>query len=460
MDYILDKTQFTFIYIILVLYSMYQYMVKNDNLIIIRRLHSKNRFPSNKLQNYYVLYLEISNLHTYSQYYNSEISDNLFNQVYKHLRKHIQKKHLYVYRTDQIVIINEFNNTHVINNVIRDEEMHTSALKVSNYLKSQEYNIDGFKYDIKVNIGTASVGMLKLETAMPDIIRLAEFSMIKSKKNNNGIQIATEELRSIKQDLDSFNKEMENGLKLDEFVPYYFPIINTKTMKIAGVESLVRWAKDQYREIEASKFKDIANEKLLFEQIDKRVIQKTFSAYKTWLENDLVEEGFQITINLSYQALVNLDIKRLLLQVNEHNLIPENVSFDISEESIIKHNGIEVIKRLRNEGFKISLDALNNKWFSLETLLEIDLDSIKIKQTISNNSYQTSKQKILYQTLVEFSNRSNVNILSKGIETKQQLEYALQLNVDYVQGYYFTKPLSDENIAVYLNKYKNGIHTH
>lgn len=460
-DIFIDELLLSLIYIVLVLYTFYVYVNRHDHKIIIRKLHSNKRFKEKKLQDYFVMFIEFSNLNNYSQFYDSHIGDNIFKDVVETLKKHIPKKNLYIYRNDQLVIIQEFQSKHVINTSLRQEEMISCAMKLSQFIKTKTVHKEQRSdYDIKLHIGTASLGMMKTEQSMNDLIRLAEFTMIKAKDKGKEILSATEQLRSIKQDLDVFNKEIEEGLQLDEFVPFFFPIINTKSLKITGVESLVRWTKDKYREIEAAKFKDIATEKKLFEQIDKRVIKKTFMAYKIWKENNLIDEDFTITINLSYQSLVNINPIELLTLSNEYNIVPNNVSFDISEDSIVSKKGVSSIQKLRTAGFKISLDALSNRWFSLEALLMIDFDSLKINQTVSTNSNYSKKQELLHTSLVEFSNKSKINILSKGIENKHQLEYALQLNVDYVQGYYFTKPLNDEQIIVYLNKYRYGIQTH
>ena len=456
-DYFIDELLLSLIYIVLVIYTFYVYTKQHDNNIIIKKLHSNRRFKDDKLKDYYVMFIELTNLNNYSQFYDSNIGDQIFKSVLKEIKTYIFRRNLYIYRNDQIVIIQEFKNKHVLNVALREEEMINGANKVSSLINQTAHKLG---YKITQHIGTAALGMLKDEQSMNELIRLAEFTMIKAKSLEKTILPATEQFRSIKQDLDSFNLEIENGLKLDEFVPYFFPIIDPHTMQITGTESLVRWTKDKYREIEASKFKDIAKEKNLFERIDKRVIHKTFKAYKTWKELKLINDTFTITINLSYQSLVTLNIQNLLNMAKEHNIDPLNVSFDISEESIKSKTGLAHVRKLREAGFRISLDALLNKSFSLDTLLMIDFDSLKINQTISLNSNQSNKQLLLHKSLVEFSNNTNTKILSKGVEDKQQLTYALQLNVDYVQGYYFTKPLNDEQIIVYLNKYKDGIQTH
>jgi EAL domain-containing protein (putative c-di-GMP-specific phosphodiesterase class I) len=144
----------------------------------------------------------------------------------------------------------------------------------------------------------------------------------------------------------------------------------------------------------------------------------------------------------------------------EYNVKPGNVEFDISDESVINEEGIDAVNKLKEIGFKVSLDTFNTRCFSFQSLLNIELDTIKIDKSNLPNSEISNKEYKFYESIVKFSKAMDFKILSKGIENKHHLKIAQQLNVDYAQGYYFTPPLDDEKIIVYLNKYKEGILTH
>lgn len=435
------------------------YIINSDEKIVISKKTIQKSYKRANLNNYFVMFIEISNLSTYSQYYNIEIGDNILNQVFKLLRKKIPKNKLFLYRTDQIVVIQEFKSTSIISQSLRSEEQHRSASSLLHYLKRQDYHVNNEEesYDISLKIGVSSQGKRKEEKSLNDLIRLAHFLMIKAKDIDLDIVVVNEELRVIKQDLDSFNKEIMNGLKLDEFSPFFLPIIDSKNMTVIGTESLVRWRKNKYRIVEASKFKDIAIEKQLFEKIDKRVIEKTFAAYKEWKELDLIDDNFKMTINLSFKSLIMILPIELMILVEKYGINPRNVEFDISEDSVHNLEAIDSINRLIELGFKFSLDAFNSKSLSLESLLSIKLDTIKIDKSNLPKGIIDEKQFAFYETIVKFGKIMDLKIMSKGIENKCNLKFVQQLDVDYIQGYYFTPPLDDEKIVVYLNKYRKGI---
>ena len=431
----------------------------------VRLVIEKNRISSrtNKknLKDSYVVFLEITNLATYSQFYDINLSDKIFDQIYHEVIKKIGRRNVFLYRTDQLVFILDFKNKMIINEILRYEEQFRSAKQIINHISKMTYKINNKEeeYDIKLVAGCASIGIRDEIHSIESLVKLAHFSMLRAKDKKQEIVVANDETHIIKQDLDSFNKEIEKGFELDEFSPFFLPIIDLKSSKIVGCESLVRWQKNKYRIIETSKFKDIADEKNLFEKIDKRVIEKTLSNYSKWMKSGVIDKDFGITINLSLKSLLIFKTYELINLVKSYNVKPENVEFDISENDISSQIAIQAILNLKKAKFKVSLDAFSSKTFSLSSIMEIELDTIKIDKSQMPNKIVGEREYHFYKTITKFSRVLNLKVMSKGIENSNQFKLAKQLNVDYVQGYYFTPPLDEINILVYLKKYKDGILT-
>ncbi len=458
-----DHPIFYILYALYLLYIGYAFYQKNnESLIVIDKYKAQRRYKNKDVNEYFVIFVDLANLSTYSQYYDIKIGDIILSKIYNNLLKNFTKKQIYLNRTDQIIIVQQFENTHVINTSLRMDEQTNAARKLYHYIKNSDYTVynQDDSYNVDIHIGVASQGQRLEEFGISELMQLAQFASLQAKEHNINYLVATDETRAIKSDLDTFNKEMMKGLQLDEFSPYFIPIINPKTMAIEGCESLVRWQKDTYRVIEASKFKSIANEKQLFEKIDRRIIEKTFLAYKYWKEHGLITNDFKLTINLSYRSLLSIETKELLALTKQFEIRPTNIEFDINEESAMSDEGITKILHLKSLGFKISLDVLNTKCFSLKSIFAIEFDTIKIDRVFLPHSQSSSKELSFYKTIVDISKSMNLNIMSKGIEEKHHLNFAFQLNVDYVQGYYFTPPLDNENFIIYLKKYINGILTH
>lgn len=429
--------------------------------LVIEKNRISNRSNLKNLRDSYVVFLEVSNLATYSQFYDIELSDKIFDQIYREAVKKIGRNNVFLYRTDQLVFILDFQSTTVINQLLRYEEQLRSTKQIINHLSKMTFNINDKEeeYDINLVAGCASTGIRDEIESIDSLVKLAHFSMLNAKTKKKEIVVATDETHIIKQDLDCFNHEIEEGFELDEFSPFFFPIVDLKTSKIVGCESLVRWKKNKYRIIETSKFKDIAEEKNLFEKIDKRVIEKTLYNYSRWIEEGLIDKNFNITINLSLKSLLLFKTYELINLVKSHNVNPGNVEFDISENDISSQVAIQAIKNLKKAKFKVSLDAFSSKSFSLSSIVDIELDTIKIDRVNMPSEEVGEREYKFYRTVTKFSQAMNLKVMSKGIENINQFKLAKQLNVDYVQGYYFTPPLDEINILIFLKKYKDGILT-
>ena len=379
-------------------------------------------------------------------------------KTYTLLRKKLHKN-VFLYSADQILIINEFENKTVINQLLRTNEQQEKTKRILNYVKNLKFNPNENQeyYQAKVTLGTGSNGIRDNFTTIESIIKLAHFSMLKAKKEHTNFHVATEETRIIKEDIDSFNQEIEKGIELDEFNPHFLPIFNSKTLKIIGCESLLRWEKNEYRIIEAAKFKDIANEKNLFEKIDKMTIEKSFKNYQLWLKKDLIDEGFILTINLSRQSLTQINTHEFIALSDKYNIKRKFIEFDISDEDIIEDESIIAINKLKEAGYKVSIDAFYSNTTNLKTLINIGFDTLKLARVNLPDTDVLPNEYHLYKTLINFSRAMGYQVMSKGIENKIQLELSQELNTDFVQGYYFTPPLNDIKILGFLRKYRSGI---
>jgi len=436
----------------------FQIRVNEDVRLVIVKNKINRKYNNKFLQNYYVIFLEITNLSTYSQFYNLKLSDHIIKETFNLLHKKVHNN-VFLYSADQLVIINEFEQKTVINQRLRNLEQEQATTQITKYLHSQKIYFDRKDqyYQIQVSAGTGSVGIRGDYNSIDEMIKLAHFAMLKGQEEGKQVQVATEEIRIIKDDVDIFNQELEKGLEYDEIVPYFLPIINPHTMKVIGCESLLRWEKNEYRIIEAQKFKRVAEEKNLFEQLDATIIRKSFEAYQGWRTDDLVDDDFTLTINLGIKTLESIHAHELILLANSYDINPQNVEIDISEHDMTNDRSIDVIHKLKEAGFRVSIDAMSANSTLIHTLSSIPIDTIKLDRAIMPMDEIDSTRYQFYRMIVKFSKILGYQVMAKGVENKEQLTLAKNLQVDFIQGYYITPPLNDMKVRGFLNKYHRSI---
>jgi EAL domain-containing protein (putative c-di-GMP-specific phosphodiesterase class I) len=178
--------------------------------------------------------------------------------------------------------------------------------------------------------------------------------------------------------------------------------------------------------------------------------------YNHWREERLIHESFVMVINLSYHTLSLLNIDDLLKLTIYFDILPENIEFDIddflSPNPIIYKKVIE----LKESGFRVAVDAFQYQRLSMSSFLHFDVDTIKIDKSILPSDIPSFRHIRLYKAILDMAGTLQSKTLIKGIENKEQMQMARDLSVDYLQGYYFTKPIDEEAFRLYLKKHAEG----
>jgi len=228
-------------------------------------------------------------------------------------------------------------------------------------------------------------------------------------------------------------------------------------MKVIGCESLLRWEKNEYRIIEASKFKQVAEEKHLFEEMDIMIIEKSLNSYSVWQQDDLIDPDFTMTLNVTKNTLQNLHAHELMKLVKQYDIPPQNIELDISDNDLEDRHTSHVITQLKDFGFRVSVDAFQANHTVLQSLLHVSIDTIKIDRLMLPSNDMDQEKIQFYKMIVKLSHMLGYQTMAKGVENKSQLHLAKSLQVDYIQGYYITPPLNDMKIRGFLNKYHRSV---
>ena len=415
-----------------------------------------SHYRDKQATDYFCLALEYRNSGKYLNIFDNNFDINFHYEFFSKLKKRFGRNHVYKWDRNQIIICTIFSDPNMGLKEKQDEQLVVTR-EVSSYFRNllKTMPVDN-KHYIKLTIGTASQGANREITHILDLIELAQYTKIMAYEENVQWKIANETIRAMKSDTDDFVTTMEESFILDEFNPFFQPVVNLESNQIVGCESFVRWQKNSYRVIEARKFKDIANEKNLIKNIDLRVLNKTLRFIWKLGSEFLIPDNFLVYINFSAHTLKEIEISQLTDLVKMYGLAPELIEFDIKDISLTDPSVITYITDLRKAGFKVAIDAFNTDTFALKAFLHNDFDSIKIDKSILDKEKTDNRQFLFYKSIVRIAHAMKLKKILKGVENKTHLDFARKLKVDYVQGYYFTPPLDEQQFTEYLLKYKDG----
>ncbi len=415
------------------------------------------KLPRNKkhqLKNIYTSAITINNLNNISHYYNLKTPTKIIKECLYLLNKYF--KNVYILPEKTIIIISEFNTQTVISRKIRYDQQKQFVSFIQNLIENYPFLQTKLCQHIKVTttIGISSVTFQNQQDTLEDLVKLAIFSQEKAYKNNQPYHIATEETVIQKNDAVSFYNELENGLILYEFTPYYQPILDPKTRKIVGCESLMRWEKNTYRSIEANKFIDIAREKNMIHHLDMHIMNESLKELSKWRKEELIEPSFQMTLNLDINTLHKIKAHELVSLCNRYQISPKQIAIDIGEHDIFHKDVNHLLLQLKEIGFNLSLDTTKSPFKALQILPEGLFNAIKFDTEMIFKSQNNMQNITLFSTLFSLSQKLSLKVNIKGLETKKQLTVLEKLNVARVQGKYISSPLTKNRMHIFLTKYQ------
>lgn len=264
----------------------------------------------------------------------------------------------------------------------------------------------------------------------------------------------TEILQDVLNEM-KIENHMRSGIEEDEFEVYYQPIMSAKEKTVKGFEALVRWNSKSLGFIFPDSFIPIAEKTGLIIDIGSIVFEKS-CAFLAKLNRQMNAE-FTMSINISVIQLMEEHFANNVLNIISKYDIPKQlIRLEITESMMLESNENIIAKLfyLRNHQVGISLDDFGTGYSSFKNLIRLPLNGIKIDKTIMKDSISNEHVFTLLDSIVDFAHKTNIDVVAEGIESDLYYERSLKLNVDFVQGYLFSKPVSELQVIELLGDLK------
>ena len=341
--------------------------------------------------------------------------------------------HCYRMGGDEFVIIVEPEIFGDINNIIGNI---TALFNKPWYLMETEY------------FCTMSMGVAVFPDNSVDvheITRMADVAMYEAKRSGkNGYTYYSSEVdNSTAKRLD-----IENNMRqavstgIEEFVVFYQPVVDVNTQMCTSCEALVRWDSKALGFMGPGEFIPLAEYLGLITSIGDYVLEEACRRCKLWNDNGYPD--FYINVNLSVVQLLQKNvvenIKRIL---DKTGVNPKNIVLEITESFAINdmQRVMDIITGLKKLGPRIALDDFGTGYSSLNYIKQLPLDIIKVDKTFIDDIVEDDYAQAFIKLIVDLSKTIGTKIVVEGVEHKEQFELLKSLGVDYIQGYYFGKPV-------------------
>lgn len=368
-------------------------------------------------------YINIDDFKNINDFYGIKTGDTVLRKYASYLKKLAQTYNISVYKlpSDEFALScsNDMDNKFFL----------TTIQKIISKLNKKVFMVNSQKITLS---STAGICFEKEQ-----IMSKADIALKKAKKENIDIGVYNKndniELQ-IEHNLNMIEK-IKRATKKDKIIPFYQAIYDTKEKKIIKYESLARIIDDGDSIISPYLFLDISKKAKLYPEITKSIISKTFKSAQKY-------PNLSFSINLSSIDMQNSDTISFIEKSLKNLKNPQKIIFEILEsESIENYESVNTfITRFANMGCKFAIDDFGSGYSNFAHLIKLDIDFIKIDGSLIKNIHTDTKSFEIVKTISEFAKIINVQTIAEFVESKEILDKITDLDIDFAQGYYISKP--------------------
>lgn len=304
---------------------------------------------------------------------------------------------------------------------------------------------------------TASIGIAvypKDGTTIASLLKNADTALYKAKALGKNRTVFYNE--QFGRDLASkivLENELRRAMDQHELMLYYQPQVEAASRQLVGVEALIRWRKQENIMVSPAEFIPIAEESGLIVPMGKWILRTACLQAKQWME-----EGFaplQISVNVSPRQFIEANFVGSVASIlKSTGFPPDRLVLEITEGIAMEdeQKTVEKLRALKHLGVRISMDDFGTGYSSLGYLKRFQVDELKIAQTfISEVSVDSDKASIV-KAILAMAGTLKLKVIAEGVETEEQFLFLRDQGCDWIQGYFFHKPLPSEEMGRLLEE--------
>jgi len=274
-------------------------------------------------------------------------------------------------------------------------------------------------------------------------------------KNKNIHQMVYQpEFSTLMKKVWDLNKNIEAAIYDDQFELYFQPKINLKAMMVCGAEALIRWRHPLQGLVSPMEFIPAAEQSGQIQAITDWVIK---SAVQHLSEILKIYPNFKLSINISASNLDASDLKFLLEDsLSIWNVPARNLIIEVTETAIMgdAQSSLNQLEKIRDIGVGVSIDDFGTGYSSLAYFKKLPATELKIDKSFLDNLLSNSEDQHIVALIISLARQFNLDVVAEGVETKAVLDEVCNLHCDYVQGFYFSKPLCYSEFMKWVERYE------
>ncbi|MBD5445342.1 MAG: EAL domain-containing protein [Lachnospiraceae bacterium] len=357
--------------------------------------------------------------------------------------------------SDNIVVATRLDNEHSnseFRDIIYGRNMELERMLRDNYLD------EGLKLSTGISVISKDDRRLDAATAVSNA-NLAR-KLAKEMKDDCCVLFDNKMIEGIKKEVE-ITSSLSSAINNGEFKVYYQPKMDTGSLRLIGAEALIRWQKPNGTFVFPDEFIPFIEQSGQIVDLDYFVYREVFKFIAERISND--EPVVPISVNVSRVHLSRMGILEYVADLfDEYQIPPQYVEFELTESIYIDNTekALQLVEGLHNMGVKVSMDDFGSGYSSLNLLSGLPIDIIKLdkvflKKANANEGRLKENDKIIISCVVDMARRLKITSLCEGVETPEQSDYLAEIGCEIQQGYYFSKPIPQEDFEEFIDAHFN-----
>lgn len=287
---------------------------------------------------------------------------------------------------------------------------------------------------------------------MEKLLVHSDKAMYMAKANGrNNFEVYYKDLES--NETEKMTKELylRKALEKNELSLHLQPVFHTDSKKVACVESLIRWNNPKLGYIPANELIEIAEETGLIIPISEWIIKEACKILSIIHLNNYSD--VKMAINISGIVFQQENFVKMVKNILEQtNVGAQSIIFELTESVIMtnKEETLSKIRQLKELGISISIDDFGTGYSSLSYLKRFPIDKLKIDQSFIRGLVDHHEDQNITKAIIHLGHSLDLKVVAEGVELEEQVSFLTELNCEFLQGYYFSKPIPLPDLLEFL----------
>ncbi len=396
----------------------------------LNKLFSKIHLHNRKLA---LLLIDIDNFSQIRSIIGYEQSEEILIYFARYLEQLAKENTFYVYHT--------FSNNFLI--CLPVIETVDEAVYLSRQIQKELgtfYKINGVQFHLSASVG---ISIYPESGTTINLLDRAYKALNEAQKSGYGhIHVyLPNEIEKKYDELELFNA-IHDAIGKDEFEVYYQPIVRTKDKEVIAAEALIRWKHGEYWYIPPDIFIPMLEKSGFIIELGRYVLSEVVKQQKRW--EVFKFKPIEVSINMS---LLEIEaegfVENVAQQLASHQIAPELIKFEITEGAAMENEDIadRQLRELKKLGVAIALDDFGTGYTSFSYLKQFPADVLKIDKTLVDYILENDEDQRIVKAMIELGHSLGMKLVVEGIENQEMADLLASYGCDYLQGYYFGKPL-------------------